>query len=294
MRVDLWAELPSPVKTAFRDAFLRYARELYAEKRVALSSYIPAGMGAQMPEEDYLLSMPEEQLPDCYLTMAFGECSMPAFAQRFLETGIYAQPEVFAFFPELMVIDRRRLGERPMPESYEALADPVYRGEICLIGNRGEADPLLPLYIYEKMGVEGLRQLRENMATPAAPSVTIRHLGRKDNRFGSIFLMPAVFARVCEEKKDTTVFCPSEGALAEPILLFRRLGADERRQDPVRSFCQSSSAAEPLRAMLFPVAGQPSAEDLPIEPFCRKKLLYPERFERKFRDAFSFSAVSAV
>lgn len=278
MRVNLWAELPSPVKTSFREAFRRYSQEVYARSRIILRGYIPAGMGAQMPVEDYLLRMPEAELPDCYLTMAFGECSTPAFAARFLNSGIYEQPEVFCFFPELMVVDRRRLGDRPIPKSYEDLADPVYRGELCLIGNRGKPDPLLPLYLYERRGEQGMREVLQNVQAIAGPSSTIRHIGRTSNRFGSVFVMPALFARVCEERPHTSVICPTSGALAEPILLFWRHDVTEEKKTLLRSFLEGTESASVMQAARFPVPAHPRAEDVPIDAWCRTKLLYPERY----------------
>lgn len=278
MRCDLWAELPSPVKTDFRAAFQRYAQQVCAENGTILRGYIPAGMGAQMPCEDYLLHMSEEELPNCYMTMAFGECSMPAFARRFLETGYYEEPEAFSFFPELMVIDRRRLGDRPIPESYEDLAAPVYRGEISLIGNRGKPDPLLPLYLYGKQGEAGMRRVLQNIGSLSSPSMTIRHLGRADNRFGSIFVMPALFARICEERNAAVVRCPASGALAEPILLFWRRDMEAERKALLKRFFAQKESAAPLQAALFPVPTHPAGDDIPIDPWCRRKLLYPERF----------------
>ena len=278
MRANLWAELPSPIKTAFRTAFHHFAQETYRRTGCILRAYIPAGMGAQMQKEDYLLHMPEEELPDCYISMAFGECSMPAFHKRFLDTGVYEQPKVLCWFPELMVIDLRSLKDNPIPSSFEELADPVYHGELCLIGSQGKPDPLLPLFLYAKQGKSGVKRVLDNVKTVAGPSVTIRHIGRAGNHYGSIFLMPSLFADICRKCPDTMVFCPSTGALAEPILIFWRQDAPRKERTLMAQFLKENECSAIMKATKFPSANHACGDDILIDEWCMEKKLYPERY----------------
>ena len=278
MRANLWAELPSPVKTDFRTAFQHFAQETYRRTGCVLRAYIPAGMGAQMPKEDYLLHMPEEELPDCYISMAFGECSMPSFRSRFLDSGVYEQPEVLCWFPEHMVIDLRSLKAKPLPGSFEELADPVYHGELCLIGSQGKPDPLLPLFLYAKEGKSGVKQVLNNVKTVAGPSVTIRQIGRTGNRYGSVFLMPSLFADICRKCSNTMVFCPSTGALAEPILIFWRQDAPPEERTLLAQFLEENECHAVMHAAKFPLASHAYGDDIPIDEWCIAKKLYPERY----------------
>ena len=54
------------------------------------------------------------------------------------------------------------------------------------------------------------------------PSKTIRHIGKKSNVYGSIFVMPALFAQICLENPQAEVIVPQKGALAEPMLLLQK------------------------------------------------------------------------
>jgi len=273
-RTALWAELPSPVKADFRNAFRRFADTAFSETGCILRDYVPAGMGAEMPREDYLLFMPEEELPDCLLTMAYGECSSPAFMERFLESGIYDAPEPFAFFPELMVLDKKRLSDCGLaaPRAYEDLSSPRFHGELCLIGSRGRPDPMLPLYCLGKQGTEGMRGVLANVNALAGPSSTLRVLGLPSNRFGSVFVMPAYFASIAAGRPYAEVLCPETGALAEPVLCFFRRDADLLVRMLIRRFLASAACRAAVQEFLVPAQLFP----LPVDAWCREHLLYPE------------------
>lgn len=215
---SIWAELASPLKTDFRNAFLKYSEKIYNTEGIKLTSYVSSEMGGNMPQKDYLINMSEEQLPECYVTGSFGECSSKLFYSRFLKTGIYENPQIFGYFPEVMVVDCRRLDKRPIPHKYEDLCNEIYKGEVCLIGSSAIPDPTAAVLIYRSMGIEAVRKLKENINSFAAPVYTIRHIGRSSNKFASVFIMPSLFAEVCAEKENVTVIIPEKGIAAEPMV----------------------------------------------------------------------------
>lgn len=186
---DLWAEVPSPIKTRLRNAFTAYAEECFQKDGILLKAYVPAQVGGNMPKEEYLKGMKPEDLLDACFLMDFGECSEATFAT--LAEKAYEKPEIRAWFPEVMAVDIRRLGERKIPETYDDLLREEYWGEICLIGNKKMPDPLAGLYMLRKYGPEGLEAFVRNVASFAPPSETLRHVGRLSNTYGSIFLHAA-------------------------------------------------------------------------------------------------------
>jgi hypothetical protein len=271
MGYDFWAELVSPLKSDFRNAFYQYAGEVYRSRGIALTAYLPAAMGGDMLSEDYLTYLPESELPECLLAMGFGECSSLEFARRILSGGIYEQIETAAFFPELMVADLERLGSRPVPENYEDLADEAYFGEISIIGNPKLPDPTAALYLYRKLGRDALVQFARNIHAFAAPVDTIRHIGKKSNNFASIFIMPSLFAFVCKEKTGAKVIIPPKGAAAEPILFMSKNASEKSRL--IRSFLYSEPVRKLFAEKCFPMAGD---EFLSIDPVCKKTCICEE------------------
>ena len=201
---DLWAEVPSPIKSRLRNVFSACAEDLNA--------YIPAQVGGNMTKEEYLKERKPKDLPDACFLMDFGECSDSVFAA--LAEKVYEKPKIQAWFPEVMAVDLKRLGNRKIPETYDDLLREEYLGEICLIGNAKMPDPLTGLYVLRKHGPEGLNSFVRNVASFAPPSETLRHVGHPSNSYGSIFLMPPLFAQICLEKAAAKVIIPKTGALA--------------------------------------------------------------------------------
>ena len=60
---DLWAEVPSPIKTRLRNAFTAYGEECFQKDGILLKAYVPAQVGGNMPKEEYLKGMKPEDLP---------------------------------------------------------------------------------------------------------------------------------------------------------------------------------------------------------------------------------------
>lgn len=248
---DLWAEVPSPIKTRLRNTFTAYAEECFQKDGILLKAYVPAQVGGNMPKEEYLKGMKPEDLPDACFLMDFGECSEATFAA--LAEKAYEKPEIRAWFPEVMAVDIRRLGERKIPETYDDLLREEYRGEICLIGNKKMPDPLAGLYMLRKYGPEGLEAFVRNVASFAPPSETLRHVGRLSNTYGSIFLMPPLFAQICLEKPAAKVVIPRSGALAEPMLLYQKPVAPAKEK--VRGFFDSAAFRELMADYQMPAIG---------------------------------------
>ena len=234
---DLWAEVPSPMKSEFRKAFCEYAVKNYEKCGRYLSSYVPAAPAGSMPCEDYFSCMgssetvpsgtdfsggPPSDLPLNILAMSYGEYSSRLFSEKFLDTGIYMDPVPAGFFPEVIVIDTKRLGNRRLPDSYEDLADEIYRGEICLIGSPDIPDPIISLYIYRSLGERALISFIENINSFSTPSKTLRHIGRSSNCYGSIFIMPVMFAIAAAQSNGAVIAECKDGLAAEPLLLLQR------------------------------------------------------------------------
>ena len=73
--------------------------------------------------------------------------------------------------------------------SYADLAEPCYRGEVCIIGSQEIPDPLLALFVQKESGKAQANRLIDNIAGFGAPVNAIRHIGKPSNTFGSVFVL---------------------------------------------------------------------------------------------------------
>lgn len=263
----IWIELASPVKADFRNAFLKYSEKIYATKGMKLIPYVSPEMGGKMGENDYLVNMSEEQLPDCYVTGSFGECSSELFYERFLKTGIYEKPEIFGYFPEVIVVDRRRLGTRTVPCRYEDLCNDIYRGEVCLIGSVEIPDPTVSVLIYRSSGANAVIEFKNNINCYAAPVDTIRHIGKRSNKYASVFIMPLLFGEVCAEKENVDVIVPNQGVAVEPLIFMYK------NNSPIKEYIKNFFFSDELKEILRKINFLPvDCKSMNIDKLCERSI----------------------
>ena len=73
------------------------------------------------------------------------------------------------------------------------------------------------------------------------------------NSYGSIFLMPPLFAQICLEKAAARVVIPQTGALAEPMLLYQKSSAPAKEK--IRTFFESITFRELMADYQMPAIG---------------------------------------
>ena len=149
-----------------------------------------------------------------------------------------------------MVVDLQRLGKRPIPQSFFDLSSPIYKNEICIIGTKDIPDPMLALNFYYGKGEEEMNAFIENLALLAPPVYAIRHIGKSSNKYGSIFVMPLLFANVCKEIKNAKVIMPKEGFFAEPFILFSK-NPDEEKTKLIIDFFNSKEFSKVISEKYF-------------------------------------------
>lgn len=259
MCVDFWVEVASPVKNGIKRAFYDFAKKQFENSGIILSSYLPFTMGGDMRPQDYLINMNINDAPENLLTMGFGEISDCRFYEKYIRTGVYSICKTVAWFPEPMVIDIKRLGNRPLPENYVDLANPCYKDEVCIIGTPKIPDPLVTLFIYKEYGKETAESFSKNIHMFGAPVNAIRHLGRNTNSFGSIFIMPVLFANVCKEKKYAKVIESKNGLYAEPFVLLSKNPSSEKSR-LIDQFVHSEEFRLVFAEKCFPVLGEGISE----------------------------------
>lgn len=276
MSVDLWCETASPVKNGLKDAFFEYAAQIYEEKKIVLSSYFPSAMGGDMPATDYLFNMNPEELPENLLTMSFCEISTDSFINRYIKTGVYKTIDSVAYFPLVMVCDKTRLETKnlPIPENYTDLCNSCYKNEICIIGVPGLPDPTVALHIYKTLGKKASMDFSMNIAGFGAPVNVIRHIGKSSNNFGSIFVIPLLFAKVCQEKKSALIITPESGFIAENFVFLSK-SLESEKSKLIHAFFTNSLFTNVMEKKYFPTQLDSSIARINSELQC----YYPELAE---------------
>ena len=111
-----------------------------------------------------------------------------------------------------------------------------------------------------------MRHFIENLAGFGAPVNAIRHIGKSSNKFGSIFIMPLLFANVCREIKDTEILVSDTGIFAEPFVLLSQNIEDEKSR-LILEFLNSEELKHVFTEKDFLISDYES--DKLIDPLCK-------------------------
>jgi len=119
-----------------------------------------------------------------------------------LEEAGLCDPEniynVYGVMAETFLIDKKRLGDLPVPRTLEALLDPMYENNIIIFGkDRETISNALFLYIYKSYGEEGIRKFAGNVKHALHGSVMSKTAGSSRSEGGAIYLVSWFFAQTC-------------------------------------------------------------------------------------------------
>jgi ABC-type Fe3+ transport system substrate-binding protein len=200
---------------------------------------------------------------------AFAGCQPDGSAPAFSEIGL-VDPKgwigVYATAPFVLLIDKRRLGNRPIPENWADLADPIYCGEVVFPGWRREGardwsaySQFFLLSMLRLLGREGLRRVVANAPALMHSAQMPRHAGAASS-LGGIYVLPWSLADLCPRREVTEVIWPREGGLAYPLWLTAQT-AQREKVAPLLDYFFAPMTAKWLDHNLYPslATGKPAA-----------------------------------
>jgi ABC-type Fe3+ transport system substrate-binding protein len=286
---DFFGSCPAPLRMKMRDdlsELLRLRRLAGAER---LKCCMPMGHGGRTPFDRLRFIRELDDFPKLLVSSDHGNAFNRAFHARHVEGGAFAslQPEgaarafveaglidprgwigVYAAAPFVMLVDRDRLGARPVPESWADLADPVYRGEIALSGWRprgasrwGAYNQFFLLAASRLLGERSYRAILGNLAG-LAHSAQMPRLAGTANSLAAVYILPWALADLCPRRDRTQVVWPREGALAFPLWMTAQ-AAHRARVAPLADHFFAPETARWLDHNLYPSLASGGGVKLP-------------------------------
>jgi ABC-type Fe3+ transport system substrate-binding protein len=228
---------PSLLKYAFREGLDNALRTYRMETGDSIRSYGP--IGYEDKYEGIWKTQHIDDFPDAITAMGLGDLFGKEFVERFVNKGCfknvwdgplnkhfveaglvdpYGYYTIYSAMPFLMLIDKKKLGDLPMPTRWSDLFDPRFQSNVILPGTENEVFAAPLLYFYKDYGEEGLKMLAANMKM-ALRSAEMARMAGSSRSEAAVYVITWLFARSCPRTETSAVVWPKDGALISPVYM---------------------------------------------------------------------------
>lgn len=232
--VNLLVKTACPVSIFFKD---KLAETIEAHKEATgetTNVFFVDGCHAPHEFERFWEIENIDKLPDIIMSMSFDEIYDQRFIDKYVNKGYFTSVlDIDQQYLELgceddsytlnaglvmvFLVDNKRLGDLPVPQTWEDLLDPIYVNQIIGFGDEYKQIFEYPLfYLYQEYGLESMQKLAHNVKGIYHAAKASQLAGTNSREGGAIYYMPLTFARLCESK-DVSIIFPQDGAFIIPI-----------------------------------------------------------------------------
>lgn len=284
-KLDFFGEAVCALKPAFREGYNAAAAVFRREQGRSLRSYLPAICGCdgiKGAENIHAVNEVEtpDELPNVLMSFKFGDYFFSRFLSKFTGKGYFERldlpvhPEfeqaglrdpngefhIFSVMPTVMLVDKRMLGDRPVPHRWNDLLGPAFAGDVALPAAHGAVSTLLPLTLLRDHGEEGLAALRRAARGAMHSTDMIRDAGRT-LKGPAVYVVAWFFAKACSSP-DVEIVWPEDGALVEPTFLLVQRG-QRKLYRPLVDAITGRELGAASAAHCYPAANPAVENDLP-------------------------------
>ena len=277
-RLDFLGNVPVPLRHHVQNDVADLIANTETQTGKTLKFHIPMGQGGRNPFEQLRFIRTLADYPNMLVSSEHGNAFNRQFQKDYLTTGAFtgAQPTglapsftecglidptgtigVFAIAPFVMLIDRRRLKNLPVPRRWSDLTDPIYRNEVIFSGWKRETDrhykqfnKFFLLAMAKELGLSGLKQIILNVPS-LLHSAQMPRLAGTVSSPGAIYILPWAQADMCPRRDQTEIVWPEEGALAYPLWLTSK-ASHRKSLDTLLNYFHGAQLAQYLNQNRYP------------------------------------------
>ena len=277
--------LPCPVRIPILEGITTAARTLWQSQKLKLGwSLQAASVGADALGPELAGITEADQLPDIFISAGFEVFFEKRFFGRFLDgdTFVDIMPEQtnndfatlglrdpehrFSFLgvvPSVFVVNKKLLGELPVPQSWADLLHPSLAGQVALpVGDFDLFNALL-LTLRKNFGNEAIAALARNTLVSLHPSQAVGRFAAKRQQQPAVSVVPYFFSRMTLSSPVLQTVWPQDGSVLSPIFALVKRNAIERAA-PLVEFLRSTGLHEVLAHKgLFPSLHPEVTNELP-------------------------------
>lgn len=224
-------------KENFEEALSEYLKQTEDKK---VTYFVPSGCGSEDPYQNLWDSADINEFPEVILGAGFKDYFREEFRIKFMGKGYFKAPQIasirpefeeagmidpdgeyliYSVFPLVILVDKKKLGDLPMPKHWGDLLNPMYEKNITIGASHGDIHEDLLFYIYQAYGEEGVKQLAVNVKYTCHASQMIKIAGTKNSKSTAIYVAPWMFAKSCPRTEVVEIVWPTEGAIVTPLYM---------------------------------------------------------------------------
>jgi len=236
--LNMLSLLPCPLKVPMQNELKLFLDYLRDEKKLPLNYCIESFFNEHLDYEDYLEHFEEaDEIPDVLMTAGYG-FFYKNFMNKFVNQGIFADvikrpinerlasagvidPDghftVIAVNTLVMVVDKQRLGDIPIPKVWGDLLKPEYENKVVMRGHGDVFCDVVHLNYYQDYGVAGVEQLGRAVKYGLHPAQMVKELMSHSSDVPPIHIMPYFFYKTMKESEHIEVVWTEDGILTYPV-----------------------------------------------------------------------------
>lgn len=267
--------LPCPVRIPLQEGLDTFLEGMIAEGAAVTTQLKSASMGLDWIKEEVLQAKTVDELDDIYVSAGFDIFFEDAYFGRFINKGEFHNPlkwnninpifnnkelklsdeknryGIIALVPAVFLVNTQALGDRPVPQSWKDLLDPIYERSVSLPVSDFDLFNAILLTLDKTYGRESIVALGRNMLQSMHPAQMVKSERQKENR-PAVTIMPNFFTKMVKEGSAMQAVWPSDGAIISPIFIIGK-SKEKPEQQKVVDFLGSQAVAEILSHQgLFP------------------------------------------
>ncbi len=266
--------LPCPVRMPLQEQFSQFLEKYEAESGIKVNyKFEAASIGLDYLKENILSIEEVNKLPDIFISAGFeaffDQKSLGLFKEKkifidltdnevnenFRDLDIkdpHGDYSIISLVVAVFMVNKKELGELPIPRSWADLLKPEYRQKVALpVGDFDLFNGIL-LNIYKEFGEEGIDKIAKALLKSMHPSQMVKNANMKHSEKPAITIMPYFFTKMVRDLSSMEVIWPEDGAIVAPVfMLVKREKKDIL--EPIAKFIAGKEMGEILSHKgLFP------------------------------------------
>lgn len=232
-----------PMKKIFRESLENTLQKYKQATDKLLKCYIPTGCHSKEYIEKVLKSPNFDEFPDVFTALGYRNTFRSNILNNFAAKGYFksnqdkninkafeglglVDPEgvfsIYSVSSEVMLVDKNKLGDLPIPKTWGDLLDPMYKGKLIIGGCDGDIHEDQLLYYYKDFGDDGVKALAENAKNTWHPAQMAKSASASSRDGAAIYIIPWFFANACPDKPNLQIVCPEDGAMVGPSFILAK------------------------------------------------------------------------